>query len=92
MRKQLLVEESEANRAQLTHLSFTLKDELRMLTKGAQTLASVCSSASTLAAGLAKLWQDQKQGRPDVQQSWLQSLNKGARMAFSLWRLFSGAK
>ena len=92
MRKQLLVEESEVNRAQLTDASFTLRDELRMVTKGAETLASMCSSASMLVAGLANFRHNQKQGQLGVQQSWLQILNKGAGLFSSLWLVFNGGK
>lgn len=92
MRKQLLVEESEVNRAQLTHVSITLKDELCMLTRGAQTLGSICASASMLMVGLAKLRHNQKQGQSRAQLSWLQILNKSAGLFSSLWRVFNSVK
>jgi hypothetical protein len=92
MRKQLLVEESEVNRAQLTHVSLTLRDELRMVTKGSQTLASVCSSTSMLVAGLANLRHNQNQAQPGVQLSWFRILIKGAGLVSSLWRVFKGVK
>lgn len=92
MRKQLLVEASEANRAQLTDLSVVLRDELRVVTKGAQTLASVCGSASRLVAGLASLLHNVKQGQPGVRPSWFQFLNKGAGLFSSLWRVFNNSR
>ncbi len=92
MRKQLLVEASEANRAQLTDLSGVMRDELRMVTKGAQTLASMCSSASGLVAGLASLLHKDKQGQPGVRPSWFQIFNKGAGLFSSLWRVFNNSR
>jgi hypothetical protein len=88
MRKRLLVEESELNREQFTHVSLTLKEELCTLTKGAQTLGSVCVSASTLAAGIANLRRHQKPAEAVSQPSWIQILNKGAGLVFTFWRVF----
>lgn len=89
MRKQLLVEESEQNRDQFTHVSLTLKDELCTLTRGAQTLGGVCASASMLAAGIANLRRNQKPVESGAQPpSWLQILNRGSGLVFTLWRVF----
>jgi len=83
-RKQLLVAESELNRAQLIGDIAAMTEDLRMLTDRAKSLGSIASSAAMLVAGLAAL----RRGRSapaDEKPSWWQTILKGAQLAGSIW-------
>jgi len=86
-RKQLLIAESELNRAQLV-------GDLAALTAGARTLAhraksfgSIVSSTAVLVAGLTAF----RRGKcvdPDAKHSWLRTILKGAGMVSTFWLAF----
>ena len=52
-RKQLLIAESELNRAQLVQEWQTMADEVHSLANQARTISSLASAAASLVAGLA---------------------------------------
>jgi hypothetical protein len=86
-RKQLLLAESELNRAQMAGDLAALKEHVRALTDRAKTLRSIVSSAAALAAGLAAF----RRGKPAeaaAKPSWLQTILKGADLVSTLWAAF----
>ena len=92
-RKQLLVAESELNRAQLSDEWHTITHGVRDLARRAKTIAAWASSAALLVAGLTAL----RRGPPAFgtpKSSWFQKLLNGARMASTIWFAFAarGAK
>jgi negative regulator of sigma E activity len=86
-RKQLLIVESELNRAQLVQEWQTVKGEVHALTEQAKTVRSVASAVATLVAGLASC--RRKTAAPEAKKpSWLQTILKGAGVVGSLWSEF----
>jgi len=84
LRKQLLIAESELNRAQLVGDMAALTAGVRTLTDRAKLFGSIASSAALLVAGLAAF----RRGKcvdADVKPSWLQMILKGAGMVSTLW-------
>ena len=87
LRKQLLIAESELNRAQLAGDITALTEGVRTLTDRAKSLGSIASSAAVLMAGLASF----RRGKPadaGAKPSWLQTILKGAGMVSTLWLAF----
>ena len=87
LRKQLLIAESELNRAQLAGDMTALTEGVRMLTDRAKSFGSIASSAAVLMAGLASF----RRGKPadaGAKPSWLQTILKGAGMVSTLWLAF----
>ena len=76
LRQQLLLAESELNRAQMAEDLVALKAEVRALANRAKSIASVASSAVVLAAGLAALQRSQSAAKP----TWWQTFLQGARL------------
>ena len=86
-RKQLLIVESELNRAQLVQEWQVVKGEVHALTEQARTVRSVASAVATLVAGLASC--RRKTTAPEAKKpSWLQTILKGAGLVGSLWTEF----
>ena len=86
-RKQLLIVESELNRAQLVQEWQVVKGEVHALTEQARTVRSVASAVATLVAGLASC--RRKTAAPEAKKpSWLQTILKGAGVVGSLWTEF----
>lgn len=86
-RKQLLIAESELNRAQLVGDLAALTADLRTLTDRAKSFRAIASSAAVLVAGLAAF----RRGKPvdaDAKPSWLQTILKGAGLISTLWLAF----
>lgn len=86
-RKQLLVAESELNRAQLMHEWQTMTDEVHALTRHAKTIGSLAAVAGLLAAGIASFGH-QKSAPADEKPSWWRTALKYAGVATSLWSAF----
>jgi hypothetical protein len=87
LRKQLLIAESELNRAQLVGDMAVLTAGVRTLTDRAKSFGSIASSAALLVAGLAAF----RRGKPvdaDAKLSWLQIILKGAGLISTLWLAF----
>ena len=86
-RKQLLVAESERNRAQLVQEWQTMADEVHSLTRQARTITSIASAVASLVAGLASC--RRKASTPAAEKpSWWQTLLKGAGVVSTFWSEF----
>jgi HPt (histidine-containing phosphotransfer) domain-containing protein len=86
-RKQLLVAESELNRAQLVQEWQAITDDVHALADRARTIRSLASAAATLVSGLVAL--RQKKSAPAAKKiSWWQRIFQGAQLAGSLWTEF----
>jgi hypothetical protein len=86
-RKQLLIAESELNRAQLSEEWHTLAHEVRDLAHRAKTIAAWASSAALLVAGITAL----RRGPPAsgaTKSSWFQRALYAARLASTIWLAF----
>ena len=86
-RKQLLVAESELNRAQLAGDMAVLTAGVRTLTDRAKSSGSIASSAAVLVAGLAACRRDRAVDAK-AKPSWLQTILKGAGLISTLWLAF----
>jgi len=83
-RKQLLIAESELNRAQLVQEWQTITDEVHSLTSQARTVSSIASAVASLVAGLASC--RHKKSAPAAQKpSWWQTILKGVGAVSSFW-------
>ena len=86
-RKQLLIAESELNRAQLVGDLAALTDGVRALTDRARSFGSIASLAAVLVAGLATF----RRGKTEdaaAKQSWLQTILKSAGLISTFWLAF----
>ena len=86
-RKQLLIAESELNRAQLVHEWRTMTEEVRSLADQARTIRSFASAAATLIAGLASCRRPAATP-PAEKPSWGQTLLKIAGLVSTCWSAF----
>lgn len=86
-RKQLLIAESELNRAQLAGDLAALKTGVCALAGRAKSLGSIASSAMMLVAGLAAFRRG-KTVAADAKPSWLQTILKSAGLISTLWLAF----
>jgi len=86
-RKQLLLAESELNRAQLAQDSAEIAAGVRALTDRAKSLASIASSAAVLVAGLAA-FRRAKRADAAAKPSCLPAILKAAGLIGSLWLAF----
>lgn len=86
-RKQLLVAESELNRAQLLEEMAALTACIRKITDRAKSFGSVASVASVLVTGLA-VFRRTRSLLAVAKPSRLQTILKGAGMVSTLWLAF----
>ena len=86
-RKQLLIAESELNRAQLVQEWQAMGDGVRSLADRAGTISSIASTAASLIAGLAS-FRHKKSAPADEKPSWLQTLFKGTGLISTVWQAF----
>jgi hypothetical protein len=86
-RKQLLLAESELNRAQLVEDVAALTADVRALADHAKSIGWVASTAAALVAGLAAL-RSRKSAPAGEKPSWLHTVLKGAGLVSSLWMAF----
>jgi hypothetical protein len=87
LRKQLLIAESELNRAQLVGDMDALTAGVRTLIGRVKSFGSIASAAALLVAGLAAF----RRGKcvdAGVKPSWWQMIRKGAGMVSTLWLAF----
>ncbi len=82
-RKQLLIAESELNRAQLVQEFKTVAAAVHSLASQAKTIRSFASAAATLVAGIVS-FRPKKAPAREKTSGW-QTLLKGAGLAGSLW-------
>jgi len=86
-RKQLLIAESELNRAQLVGDGTALTADLRTLTARAKSFGSLASSAAVLVAGLAA-FQRGRSVDADTKTSWRQIILKATGLISTVWLAF----
>jgi negative regulator of sigma E activity len=86
-RKQLLIAESELNRAQLLQEFQTMTAEVHALARQARTITSFASATATLVAGVVSLRQKKSAPAPE-KPSWLRTILKGTQLAGLLWSEF----
>jgi hypothetical protein len=86
-RKQLLIAESELNRAHLVHELQTMAGEGHALARQAKTITSMASAAALLVAGLTS-FRHKKTAATAEKSSWGQTIGKVAGMVSTLWPVF----
>ena len=86
-RKQLLIAESELNRAQLVQDGQAVVDGVHAVANRARTLGSVAATVASLVAGFAS-FRRQKSAPAVEKPSWLQTLLKGAGLLATVWQAF----
>ena len=86
-RKQLLIAESELNRAQLSGDMATLTADIRALGGRAKSFGVIASAAATVVAGLATFRRGQFRDA-DAKPSWLQTIFKSVGAISTLWQTF----
>ncbi len=86
-RKQLLIAESELNRAQLVEDLAALTTDVRRLTERARSFGALASSAAVLVTGLVAL-QRVRTGSAGAKSGWRQTIAKGAGLVSTLWLAF----
>ncbi len=86
-RKQLLIAESELNRAQLVQEWHTMADEARALAYQARTIGRFASAAATLVAGLASCRRKDPTSAA-AKPSWGQTIVKVAGLFSTFWSEF----
>ena len=87
LRKELLIAESEINRAHAISELTVIKSEVVVLMGRAQTLIKGVSTAAVLVAGLS-VFLRRKAVEPQVKRSLWQTLFKGAGLILSVWPVF----
>jgi hypothetical protein len=88
LRKQVLIAESELNRAQIFEEWRTLAQGGRDLARQATTVAAWASAAALLVAGVAAL-RCGPRAPVATKSSWVQPILKGARLAWTIWSALS---
>ena len=86
-RKQLLVAESELNRAQLLEEWQTMALGVRDLAHRVKALGAWVSSAALLVAGVTA-WRRGPPAPATAKSSWFQKILKGVRLASTIWFAF----
>lgn len=87
LRKELLVAESELNRAQLIVEWQALTAGARALTTHMKSISALASAAAMLVAGIGAFRRERALAR-SAKSSWLETLLKGAKVATSIWMAF----
>lgn len=87
LRKQMLVAESELNRAQMLHDLVMLTAEVHALARRAKSIASVASSAAVLVAGLTA-WPQSQPAKSGAKPTWWQNILQGVRLISTFWSAF----
>jgi hypothetical protein len=86
-RKQLLVAESELNRAQLIEDWQAMTDGVRTLGSRVKSVTSLASAAALFVSGVSVFRRGQESSH-GKKPSWLQTAFKGTQIASSLWLAF----
>ncbi|MGO8677765.1 MAG: hypothetical protein ACLQVX_18065 [Limisphaerales bacterium] len=89
MRRQLLIAESELNRAQLVEEWRTMTRGVGELAHRAKIIAAWGSSAALLGAGLGAFGR-RKSAAAGGRHSWFQMIIRGFRLARSIWMAYHG--
>ena len=90
-RKQILIAESEINRAQLLGEWQAMTDGIRGLSDRVKSVGSIASAAAVLLAGLSAFRRG-KSVSTGAKSSWFQSALNGAQLAGSLWLAYRARK
>jgi hypothetical protein len=86
-RKQLLIAESELNRAHLIHELQMMAGDVHALASEARTIGSIASAVAGFVSGLSSL--RSKKSAPGAEKpSWGQTLAKAAGMISTVWSTF----
>jgi len=80
-RKQLLIAESEINRAEMLHEWREITDGVRHMTDRAMSVGSLASAATLLVSAFPLRNPEPSTGKS----SWLNTIFKGAKLAGSIW-------
>ncbi len=86
-RKQLLIAESELNRAHLIHELETMKEEVHALANQAKTVGSIASAVASLVAGLSSC-RHKKPAPAAEKPAWWQTIGKFAGLVSTFWPVF----
>jgi hypothetical protein len=87
LRKQMLIAESEINRAQLCEECEAIAGGVRSFADRAKTISSYASVAAALVAGLTAFYRGKS--RPgEEKRSWVQTMLNGIQLASSVWLAF----
>ena len=84
-RRQLLIAESDLNRAQLMNEMLMMESEFQAFSEQAGKAGSIASAVTSLVAGIASFRQKKREsaaGKP----AWWQTIVKGAGLVHSMWR------
>jgi hypothetical protein len=85
-RKQLLLAESDLNRARIMADVAALKSDVRALSDRAKSFGSIASSAAVLVSGLSAFRRSKPvDAAPVVKPSWLRTIFKGAGFVSNIW-------
>jgi hypothetical protein len=84
LRKELLVAESELNRAQLIEEWQGMTEGIRTLGARVKTVGSVASLAALLAAGVSAFRRERASSH-GAKSSWFDKILKGAKVASAIW-------
>ncbi len=86
-RKQLLIAESEINRAQLAREFELVKSNARALRERAKSFGSLASSVAAMVTGLSA-FRGMGRERSDGKRSWVKTILKVAGFAANFWLAF----
>ena len=87
LRKQLLIAESELNRAQLSEEWQKMTEGVHSFAGRVKSVGSVASAAALLVAGMSA-FRRRRAGPAGAKPSWSQRILNGARLASSIWFAF----
>ena len=87
LRKQLLIAESEVNRARLLQAGRTLADEVGHLADRAKSFHTMASSVLSVVAALGAFTRNPPAPAASTS-SWFQKIAGGVRLASTIWLMF----
>ena len=87
LRKELLIAESELNRAQLMEEWEAATEWHRTLSAGARTVGSMASAVTLVVSGL-RAFRRTRDARKSTGPAWSEPFIKGAGFVSSLWEMF----
>ena len=86
-RKQLLIAESDLNRAHLVHEWQTMEGDVRALADQAKTVGAIASVAASLTAGFTSFSRN-KSAPANEKKTWWRTIVKVAGLASTAWSEF----
>jgi hypothetical protein len=85
--KQLLIAESELNRAHLIHEAQTMAGEVHTFARQAGSISATAAAVASLVAGVST-FRHKKSGPPAEKSSWGQTLGKVVGLVSTIWSAF----